>query len=77
MIDHDTQDIAGEIDRLTNQRGVDVVIEHVVEATWSQAVFSLARGGPVIDRTFPLAEAAAAHRHLENGKPFGKVVLEV
>ena len=32
---------------------------------------------PVIDCTFPLAEAAAAHRHLENGKPFGKVVLEV
>ena len=52
MIDHYAQDIAGEIDRLTNQRGVDVVIEHV-------------------------GEAAAAHRHLENGKPFGKVVLEV
>jgi len=32
---------------------------------------------PVIDRTFPLAEARAAHEHLENKKQFGKVVLTV
>ena len=31
---------------------------------------------PVIDRTFPLDEAAAAHTHLETGTGFGKVVLE-
>src|SRR5277367_1868592 len=30
---------------------------------------------PVLDRTFPLAEAAAAHAYLESGKQFGKVVL--
>lgn len=29
----------------------------------------------VIDRTFPLSEAAAAHRHLGERKAFGKVVL--
>ena len=32
---------------------------------------------PVVDRTFPLSEAAAAQRYLEEGKQFGKVVLEV
>jgi NADPH:quinone reductase-like Zn-dependent oxidoreductase len=32
---------------------------------------------PVVDRTFPLAEAAAAHTYLESGKQFGKVVLKV
>jgi NADPH:quinone reductase-like Zn-dependent oxidoreductase len=32
---------------------------------------------PVVDCTFPLADAAAAHRHLEEGKPFGKIVLEI
>jgi len=32
---------------------------------------------PVIDRTYPLAEAAAAIRHLEGGKARGKVVLSV
>lgn len=31
----------------------------------------------IIDRTFPLAEAAAAHAYLESGEHFGKVVLEV
>jgi NADPH:quinone reductase-like Zn-dependent oxidoreductase len=32
---------------------------------------------PVVDRTVPLAEAAAAHRHLEASGQFGKVVLTV
>lgn len=32
---------------------------------------------PVIDSVFPLAEAAAAHRRLENKEQFGKVVLVV
>ena len=31
----------------------------------------------VIDRVFPLQEAADAHRYLESGKQFGKVVLRV
>src|SRR5262249_55517221 len=113
---------------LTNRRGVDVVIEHVGEATWAKSVRSLARGGrlvtcgatsgaegaidiralfskrltiqgsymgtkgelhevaalffagqlkPVIDRTFPLADAASAQRRLEASGQFGKIVLEV
>lgn len=32
---------------------------------------------PVVDRVFPLAEAAEAHRYLEHGHPRGKVVLAV
>jgi NADPH:quinone reductase-like Zn-dependent oxidoreductase len=32
---------------------------------------------PVVDRVFPLAEAAAAHAYLESGQQFGKVVLKV
>src|ERR1700730_801215 len=32
---------------------------------------------PVVDRTFPLAEAVAAHAYLESGQQFGKVVLKV
>ncbi len=32
---------------------------------------------PVVDRTFPLEQAAAAHAHLESRAQFGKVVLTV
>jgi NADPH:quinone reductase-like Zn-dependent oxidoreductase len=128
VIHHHRQDIAEEIKRLTNRRGVDVVIEHVGEATWAKSVRSLARGGrlvtcgattgangainlnalfgkqltihgsymgtkgeliraarcffagqlkPVVDRTFPLHEAADAHRRMEESEQFGKIVLEV
>jgi NADPH:quinone reductase-like Zn-dependent oxidoreductase len=128
VINHRTQDIAGEVLRLTNRRGVDVVIEHVGEATWAKSVRALARGGrlvtcgattgghgtldlhalfakqlsilgsymgskgellrvarflftgqlkPVVDRTYPLAEAAEAQRRLEHSDQFGKIVLEV
>jgi NADPH:quinone reductase-like Zn-dependent oxidoreductase len=128
VIDHYRQDIAEEIKRLTNRRGVDVVIEHVGEATWAKSVRSLARGGrlvtcgattggngtlnlnalfskqlsilgsymgtkgelmraarfffagqltPVVDRTFTLADAASAHRRMEESGQFGKIVLEM
>jgi NADPH:quinone reductase-like Zn-dependent oxidoreductase len=128
VIHHHKQDTAAEIKRMTGGRGVDVVIEHVGEATWRQSVRSLARGGrlvtcgatsgyngaldlralfakqlsilgsymgtrgellrvvrflfsgqikPVVDRTFPLAEAAAAQGCLEKSAQFGKIVLEV
>ena len=128
VIHHHKQDIADEIRRLTNRRGVDVVIEHVGQATWARSVRSLARGGrlvtcgattgadagidlrvlfakqltlmgtymgtkgelleaarfffagqltPVVDRTYPLADAAAAQMRLERSEQFGKIVLEV
>jgi len=48
VIDHHRQDVAAEIMRLTNRRGVDVVIEHVGEATWAKSVRSLARSGRLV-----------------------------
>jgi NADPH:quinone reductase-like Zn-dependent oxidoreductase len=127
VIHHHKQEIAAEVRRLTNGRGVDVVIEHVGAATWGQSLHALARGGrlvtcattgangaidlaslftrrltihgsymgtkseliraarflfsgqlrPVIDRTFPLADAAAAHQRLEASAHFGKIVLDL
>ena len=127
VIDHHAQNIAAEVKRLTNRRGVDIVVEHVGQATWDSSLRSLAPGGrlvtcgatsgpegiidlrflfsrqlsllgsymgtkgelvtaarfffagrlkPVVDRTFPLADAADAQRHLEEARHFGKIVLE-
>jgi zinc-binding alcohol dehydrogenase/oxidoreductase len=48
-------------------------------ADFAGAYDLVARGAarPIVDRIFPLEEAAAAHEHLESGKQFGKVVLEI
>jgi NADPH:quinone reductase-like Zn-dependent oxidoreductase len=128
VVDHYKDDVVAAVRAATDQRGVDVVIEHVGTATWDRSVRCLARGGrlvtcgattghqasldlrhlfarqlsflgsymgekaeliraatlffsgqlrPVVDRTFPLSEAAQAHRYLEESRQFGKVVLEV
>jgi len=45
---HSKQEFAKEVKRLTNRRGVDVVLEHVGEATWEQSVRSLAVGGRLV-----------------------------
>ena len=45
-----------------------------------RAVYDLVASGrakPVVDRVFPLAEAAEAHEHLEAGRQLGKVVLRI
>ena len=127
-INHKSQNILDEVRRITSNRGVDVVFEHVGAVTWDVSVASLAPAGrlvtcgattgynakidlrflfsrqlsllgsymgtkselrtvlklvasgrlvPVVDRIFPLAEAAAAHAYLESSAQFGKVVLRV
>ena len=45
-----------------------------------RAVYDLVASGrakPVVDRVFPLSDAAAAHEHLEAGRQLGKVVLRI
>jgi NADPH:quinone reductase-like Zn-dependent oxidoreductase len=126
-INHREADVAAEVKKLTGG-GVDVVIEHVGEATWIaslqaarpgarvvvcgatsgpnppaalhrvwwkelriygstmgtkedfEGAYELVASGrarPIVDRVFPLSEAAAAHEHLERGEQFGKVVLTI
>ena len=48
VINHSTQKIAAEVKRITAKRGVDVVFEHVGEATWNESVRSLTPGGRLV-----------------------------
>jgi NADPH:quinone reductase-like Zn-dependent oxidoreductase len=125
-IDHYKQKISEEVKKITAKQGVDVVFEHVGQATWPESVRSLRPGGTlvtcgattgpegaidlrvlfarqlsllgsfmgnmgdfhevmkhvfagrlkaVVDKSFPLREAAAAHEYLASSHMFGKVIL--
>jgi len=47
-IDHYKQKIADEVRRITNKAGVDIVFEHVGQATWPDSVRSLKPGGTLV-----------------------------
>jgi NADPH:quinone reductase-like Zn-dependent oxidoreductase len=48
VIQHHATPIGKEVRRLTKNRGVDVVFEHVGTATWDESVKSLAPGGRLV-----------------------------
>lgn len=48
LINHSQQDLTEEARRITNRRGVDIVIEHVGTATWEKSIKSLAVGGRMV-----------------------------
>ncbi len=48
VFDHYATDFAHDIRGLTAGRGVDIVVEHVGEATWDRSVRALARGGRLV-----------------------------
>ena len=45
---HTIPHFSREVKRLTDRRGVDVVVEHVGEATWQESLASLAVGGRLV-----------------------------
>lgn len=45
---HTMKHFSREVKRLTERRGVDVVVEHVGEATWKESLASLAVGGRLV-----------------------------
>ena len=136
VIDYREQSFADEVRRITDKRGVDVILDHIgakyldsnmkslalagtlmligvmggikaelnlatmmvkrqriigsvlrsrpiaekasIIAKFEAAVMPLIAAGtvtPLVDATFPLAEAAAAHTMMERGGHFGKIVL--
>ncbi len=47
-IHHHRDDVVAEVKRLTGKAGVDVVVEHVGQATWERSILSLAQGGRLV-----------------------------
>ncbi|HMH08273.1 MAG TPA: zinc-binding dehydrogenase [Terriglobales bacterium] len=47
-INHYQQKISEEVKQLTNQEGVDIVVEHVGAATWEQSMKCLKPGGTLV-----------------------------
>jgi NADPH:quinone reductase-like Zn-dependent oxidoreductase len=47
-INHETEDVAKEVLRLTSKRGVDVVVENAGEATWETSLKVLAKKGRLV-----------------------------
>ena len=48
VIDHYQQNIKDEVRRITDKKGVDIVVEHVGAATWGQSTASLAHHGRLV-----------------------------
>jgi len=51
----------------------------VIASAWSTILPLIANGSvnPIVERTYPLEEAAEALRHLIEDRPFGKVILKL
>jgi len=49
VINHHTQDVPGEVKRLTDGKKVDVVFDHVGEATWEKSMRSMAPAGRLVN----------------------------
>lgn len=48
VLDHYRQDVAKEVKKLTDGRGVDIVVEHAGAASWQASTRSLAKGGKLV-----------------------------
>lgn len=48
VVDPDQEDLQARVRQFTGGRGVDVVVEHVGQATWDTSVRCLARGGRLV-----------------------------
>jgi NADPH:quinone reductase-like Zn-dependent oxidoreductase len=92
VVNHHEADVVAAVKEATG-KGVDIVVETVGEATWARSLgstmgtredflgaYELVRTGRArvhVDRVYPLAEIAEAHRRLEAGEQLGKIVVAI
>ncbi|MFQ5828306.1 MAG: zinc-binding dehydrogenase [Candidatus Methylomirabilia bacterium] len=48
VINHASQDVVAEVRRITNRKGVEVVFEHVGQATWERSIAAMTWGGRLV-----------------------------
>jgi NADPH:quinone reductase-like Zn-dependent oxidoreductase len=48
VLDHYKQDVAKEVKKITQGRGVEIVVDHAGSATWQSSMRSLAKGGKLV-----------------------------
>ena len=48
VVNHHSEDVVARVKALTGKRGVDVVVEHVGEATWERSILALAPRGRLV-----------------------------
>ena len=126
VVNYNKQNVLQEVRRLTEKKGVEIVIDHVGQSVWDECLKCLTKGGKlvtcgatsgheaitdlryvfykqlqiigstmgkkgdlitimkfieegklkaVVDRVLLLSDVKEAHRLLEEGKQFGKIVL--
>jgi len=68
VIDHRRQDIAAEVRRLTNKKGVEVVVEHVGGQVFEKCVATLARNGRLVTCGATIGNHAALDLNLLFGR---------
>ncbi|MFT5284711.1 MAG: NADPH:quinone reductase-like Zn-dependent oxidoreductase [Planctomycetota bacterium] len=77
VLDHHRDDWPKEVKRLTNGRGVDVVVEHVGPATWRGSMSALARNGRLATcggTTGPKVEMLLPHLFMKNLSVLGSTM---
>jgi len=47
-VNHASQDVVAEVRKITNRKGVEVVFEHVGQATWERSLAAMAWGGRLV-----------------------------
>ncbi len=65
--------LAGSVLRSRTVEEKIVILKALRERVWP--LFEAKRVRPIVDSTYPLREAAAAHRRMESGLHIGKIVL--
>jgi len=77
IINYNGENVSEQVRLITNNRGVDVVFEHVGEKSWSHSLRSLAKGGKIIvcgSTTGPKVNLDLRHIYIKHQQIIGSTM---